>query len=118
MKKIIFVDDEINLLQGLKRSLRSKKGEWDMLFLESGKETLEVLKRSRYDIIVSDYRMPDINGIELLKVIKEKYPYMIRILLTGQSEAEIFEKAKDLVNVYLPKPCSAHDLILNIEKVI
>ena len=118
MKKIIFVDDEINLLQGLKRSLRSKMDEWDMLFLESGSETLDVLKKERYDIIVTDYRMPEMNGIELLEKVKEKYPDMIRILLTGQSESEIFERAKDLVNLYLAKPCSADNLISNIEKLI
>jgi DNA-binding NtrC family response regulator len=117
MIKIIFVDDENNLLDALKRTLlRNKKDVWDMIFLNSGQQVLEELKIKKYDIIIADYKMPGMDGLELLLQIKDKYKEMKRIILTGQSEQEIFNKAKEVAHVYLSKPCNPDDLVSAIEK--
>ena len=118
MIKIIFVDDENNLLDALKRTLfRKKKDVWDMIFLNNGQQALEELKIKKYDIIVADYKMPGMDGLELLSQIKEKYKDMKRIILTGQSEQEIFNKAKEVAHAYLSKPCNPDELILTIEQI-
>ena len=118
MAKIIFVDDETNLLQGLQRMLRKKKDEWDMTFLESGIEALEKIKAQHYDVIVTDYKMPDIDGLQLLEEAKKVDESIKRVLLTGQSEEEIFNRAKDIVHIYVSKPCDSEKLISEIEKLL
>lgn len=117
-KRIMFVDDESNLLQGLKRSLRQKQKEWDISFFENGSEALECLKKSVFDVIVTDYRMPGMDGLELLEKVKMEHPDIIRILLTGQSESETFERAKELVHLYIPKPCNTDEIISHIDNEI
>ena len=116
MIKIIFVDDEKNLLDGLKRMLRKKKDEWDMVFVMSGQAVLDLLEKNKYHMVVSDYKMPGMDGLELLQMIKEKYPETNRIILSGQSETEVYDKAKEFADAYIPKPCSPEILISVIEK--
>ncbi len=111
MITIIFVDDEKNLLDSLKRTLRPHSKEWNMRFLESGDEALKYISGNSCDIVVSDYKMPGMDGLELLSKIKEKYPQIKRILLTGQSDTEIFNRAKDIVDKYVSKPCRQEELI-------
>jgi len=110
-KSILFVDEEIKLLERLKRSLRGLSGEWDMEFVLTGDEALEKASKTPYDIVVSDYKMPGMNGIELLEKVKETRPAAIRVLLSGQSEAGVAEKAKPLVDRYLEKPCDVREII-------
>lgn len=116
-KKIIFIDDEANVLQGLKRSLRPMINEWDMTFLQSGKEALELLAKNEYNIVVTDYKMPDMDGIELFKIIKEKHPKIKLIMLSGQSETEIFETAGKIADKYISKPCDHESLINTINEL-
>lgn len=114
-KRIIFVDDESNLLQGLKRMLRKKHDDWDMIFVDNGDQALRELDKNRYDIIVTDYKMPGMDGLELLERVKGSHPEIKRLLLTGQSECEVFERAKEVVHRYISKPCNADELISSIE---
>jgi len=114
-KNIIFVDDDGNLIQGLKRMLKKKENVWSVDFALSGKEALDKMSDNDYDVIVSDYRMPEMDGLELLNIVKKKYPNIKRLLLTGQSEKEIFDKAVEMDNIYLPKPCSLEELVRKID---
>ena len=59
-KRILFFDDEPNILQGLKRLLRSQRHEWDMQFSEGGEQALEMLEQEPFDAIISDMKMPEI----------------------------------------------------------
>jgi YesN/AraC family two-component response regulator len=86
--KILFVDDEPNIIMGLKRMLHQMRNEWDMFFTESGTEALNILNKSNIDIIVTDMRMPQMDGAQLLSIVKEKYPGVVRIILSGYSEKE------------------------------
>ncbi len=114
-KKILFVDDERNLLDSLKRSLRSFAGEWSMEFTDSGEKAMNLMEREKFDIIVSDYKMPGMDGLELLKIVKENHPGTKRILLTGQSDSEIYDISKEIVDQYLSKPCD-HDELVSLLK--
>ena len=88
-----------------------------MEFVESGPEALEIMSKTVFNIIVADYKMPIMNGLELLKEVKEKYPAIKRILLTGQSETEVYEEAKNLVDKYIAKPCDHDELISILKKI-
>jgi DNA-binding NtrC family response regulator len=86
--KVLFVDDEPRILDGLRRSLRAKRGEWDMSFAPGGEPALEVLAGAPHDVIVSDMRMPGMDGAELLTRVSTLYPEVARVVLSGQAEAE------------------------------
>jgi len=109
-KRILFVDDEDNLLQGLKRMLRSMRHEWDMAFAGGGREALDILAEEPFNVVVSDMRMPVMDGPQLLTEIKKKYPHMVRIILSGHSNMEHSIKSVEVAHQYLSKPCSAEEL--------
>jgi YesN/AraC family two-component response regulator len=111
LKRVLFVDDEANLLEGLKRIFRKKKDDWEMVFLDEGVKALDYLSKNTIDFLITDYKMPGMNGLELLTHVKEKYPKIKRVILSGQSEEEIFDRASVLAHKYLSKPCDAEDLI-------
>jgi HD-like signal output (HDOD) protein len=115
-KKVIFVDDEPKLLMGLKRMLRKKEKEWDMYFVESGEEALDTLNKMDFDVIVSDMRMPGMDGAQLLSKVMEKYPQVIRFILSGQSDKEVTIKSVGFTHQLLAKPCAAKDLINMLER--
>ena len=106
MKKcILFVDDEPNILQGLQRALRPLRHEWDMAFVGSGPEALDLLVTSPFDVIVSDMRMPGMDGAQLLTAVMHLHPEIVRIALSGQSSREAVLRAIGLTHQYLSKPC-------------
>ncbi len=104
-KNILFVDDETNILAGLKRMLRSMRQEFNLEFAESGKEALAIMKTTRFHVVVSDMRMPGMDGAELLTKIQESYPYSIRIMLTGHAQEESILRTVGVVHQFLAKPC-------------
>ncbi len=101
----MFVDDEKDVLDGLKRMLYDMRKEWKMSFAESGPEALETLSRDRFDVIVTDMRMPGMDGAELLAKVSEEYPDMVRIVLSGHSKQEMIFKSVEAAHQYLAKPC-------------
>jgi len=113
-RHILFVDDESQILDGLRRSLRPRRREWDMHFVASGKEALQVLETHPIDVIVSDMRMPGMDGATLLRMVKEKYPHLVRIILSGYSDNEIVVKSTDTAHEFLAKPCKPETLAITI----
>ncbi|MDC0358230.1 response regulator [Oligoflexia bacterium] len=109
-KKILFVDDEPKILQALKRMLHAQRREWDMTFVEKGREALEVLEQNEFDVIISDMRMPGMDGAEFLTEVRERFPNVARIVLSGQSDNEMTMRAVGPTHQYLSKPCSAEML--------
>jgi len=115
-KKVIFVDDEPGVLQGLRRMMRPLRDEWEMYFVESGEETLKLLASDFFDVIVSDMRMPGMNGGELLAIVREKYPHMVRIILSGYSDQDLLLKAVRPAHQFLTKPCDAQTLKNTVQR--
>lgn len=109
-KRIIFVDDEPNILYGLRRMLRSMRKEFDFEFAESGPEALELMLNKPFDVIVSDMRMPGMDGATLLTEIQNLYPHSIRIMLTGQADEESVMRTVGVVHQFLAKPCEPNML--------
>lgn len=109
-KRILFVDDEPNVLLGLKRMLRSMRKEWDMSYASGGVEALELMKAMPFDVVVSDMRMPGMDGAQLLTEVTLHYPNTVRIVLSGQSDKEAIFKAIGKTHQYLSKPCDPNVL--------
>ncbi len=110
MKKVIFVDDEKNVLNGYRRMLRKGLDGFDFIFVSSGEQTLEALKKHQIDVIVADIRMPGMDGVTLLRRVKQYYPTVVRIALTGHSDMVTSLHATLLVHQFLSKPCDAATL--------
>jgi HD-like signal output (HDOD) protein len=109
-KAALFVDDEPNILAGLRRMLRSLRHEIDCSFAESGREALEILATQHIDVIVSDMQMPGMDGAALLATVQEKYPMTIRIILSGQGGEAPALRTAGVVHQFLAKPTDPETL--------
>jgi len=116
--KVLFVDDENNILHGLRRNLRYMHKEWDMDFAEGGEEALAKMSESRVDVLVSDMRMPGMDGIELLTAVREQYPHTIRFLLSGYSDQTMILKSVGLAHQFFNKPCKPEVLVHAVSQVV
>ncbi len=110
-RHILFVDDEPNILKGLQRSLRPLRKQWEMAFVDGAATALECLEKESFDVIISDMRMPQMDGAQLLGKVQEKYPMMVRIILSGHSDQEMIMKSVKSAHQYLSKPCEKKVLI-------
>ncbi len=108
--RILFVDDEFRILEGLQRSLRNMGGEWEMSFAGSGQEALDTLNQKTFDVVVSDIRMPGMDGGEFLTEVKRRFPQIVRIILSGHSDDEFIMKSVKVAHQYLAKPCDTETL--------
>lgn len=115
---ILFVDDEKNILEGIKRNYRSLRMQYDMLFAESGEEALELLNHNDVDVVVSDMRMPVMDGATLLQKVARSHPETVRIILTGHSDEELILRAVPVTHRFLSKPCSSDDLKQSIDRIM
>ncbi len=106
-KRIIFVDDEPSILDGLGRMLRDMRHDWEMRFATSGKDALDILSAEPFDLIVSDMRMPLMNGLQLLTEVKARFPGVIRMILSGYSDQSLIMRSVGIIHQYMSKPCDA-----------
>lgn len=90
---ILFVDDEVNILKALKRLTRHEP--WTVLCASRGAEALELLERTPAQVVVSDQRMPEMSGVDLLQSVRDRYPDVVRMMLTGYTEMNV---AVDAIN--------------------
>ncbi len=109
-RSILFVDDEPNILDGLRRMLRSMRKEFELCFAQNALEALEMMEKGEFDVVVSDMRMPGMDGADLLTEIQKRYPHSIRIMLTGQADEESTLRTIGVVHQFLAKPCDPEKL--------
>jgi DNA-binding NarL/FixJ family response regulator len=105
--RILFVDDEVSVLNGLRRSFRDRQAVWDMSFAAGPEEALAVCRDGAFDVVVSDVRMPGMNGIELVIALRRLMPEVVCIMLTGAADLRC---AIDSINRaaifrFFTKPC-------------
>jgi len=108
--RVIFVDDESRVLDGIRRLLYPMRSEWEMSFAGSGEQALEMIQAAPVDVVISDIRMPGMDGTELLSLVRERHPEIVRIVLSGQSERDLTLKSALCAHQYLSKPCDAESL--------
>lgn len=115
---VMFIDDEINLLNGLKRMMYPMRNEWDIVYANGGKEAQEILNQKDIDVVVSDIRMPGISGTQLLQFIKDNFPNIIRITLSGYANDNIALQNTRIVHQSLSKPTTPEKIKSTIEKAV
>jgi putative nucleotidyltransferase with HDIG domain len=110
VKNILFVDDEPKVLEGLQRMLRVMRHEWNMAFVTSGLDALDALDQQSFDVVVTDMRMPGMDGARLLEHMVERHPRVTRIVLSGHADQETLMRAAGVAHQYISKPCDAATL--------
>lgn len=108
---VLFVDDEPDVLAGLRQSLRKERNRWRMGFACGGQEALESVERDSPDLIVTDMRMPGMSGAELLTKVAAISPGTIRFVLSGEASASLALKAAAVAHQWLSKPCPRESLV-------
>ncbi len=116
MKTILFVDDEINILHGLRRMLRGLRFEYDMVFANSADEALAIFETKPIDVMVTDLRMPEHDGVYLLEKVRDQFPITVRIVLSGYADREISLRTVGLAHQFIAKPVNADILINAIQR--
>jgi len=115
--KILVTDDELIVRESLVAWL--KKGGYQVDAASGGREALEALEKAAYDLVFLDIKMPDINGIEVLKVVKQRYPGTMVVMITAYGSVENAVEAMKLgANDYLMKPFEPEQLALLVEKLL
>ncbi len=115
--RVLFVDDEASVLDGLQRMLRSMRGAWDMSFVATPAAALALLQAAAFDVVVSDLRMPAMDGVEFLAVVMEHHPSAVRVILTGGADQAQLLKSVGTIHQCLSKPCDPDELKAVIAKV-
>jgi putative nucleotidyltransferase with HDIG domain len=116
-KRILFVDDEPMILKGLQRTLRKMRDVWDMTFASSAAEALAVLDNNPMDVIISDIKMPEMDGSQLLAEVKQRHPHVVRLILSGHVEQETTIKSVQFAHQCLSKPCDVEVLKQTLTKL-
>jgi HD-like signal output (HDOD) protein/ActR/RegA family two-component response regulator len=116
LPRILFVDDEPNVLLGLRRMLRHKRESWSMEFAEGGAQALALMAASPPDVLVTDMRMPGMDGAELLARASASFPDCVRFILSGQSDSDSLFRAIGCCHQYLSKPMTGEVLVTRIER--
>jgi len=116
-RRVLFVDDEPNVLSGLRRMLRPMQRDWDMHFAHGGAEALEALTSTPFDVVVADMRMPGIDGAALLAEVSRMHPRIVRIVLSGQANREAVLRGVGAAHQYLSKPCDAEEIKTQLQRL-
>src|ERR1700730_12453735 len=110
MKRLLFVDDEPRVLQGLKAGLYTRRKDWDMHFAEGGAKAIELMQDSHFDVLVTDLRMPGVDGTTLVARARADFPGTIRVVLSGYADERQSQGLVSLAHRYLSKPCDSKQL--------
>ncbi len=119
--QVLFVDDEVFILDGLKRMLRNRRDRWSMSFATSVDEALELLGTTEFDVVVSDINMPGRDGFDLLSTLRtsERMQDIPVVILTGNAERSLKRAALELgATDLLNKPVNHDDLVARISSAL
>lgn len=112
--RVLFVDDQQEVLDGLKRSMYAMRKAWVPSFADSGAAAIEQLLAAPFDVLVTDMNMPGMDGAALLEHALEQYPQTIRVVLTGQYDVDRFVKSGWPAHQFLTKPCETGTLVQTV----
>lgn len=104
MIRILFVDDDVDVLEAMRRTMRPMRHEWSMEFVSSGFEALERLAKTPADVIVTDMCMPGMDGWQLLAEVKALYPQTVRLVLSGHADPGAIMRLVGTAHQYIAKP--------------
>ena len=115
---VLFVDDEQPVLDGLYRRLWEQDGKWTMLFASSAAAALQMMAEQTVDVIVSDMRMPGMDGAALLHEVSRRYPTAVRFILSGFSDREAIFRTVGPAHQYFVKPCDPAILVVAVNRAL
>ena len=115
--RMLIVDDEPQVIEGLRFVMRRQRASWEVVFAEDGASALARCEERPFDVVVSDMRMPGMDGAQLLRQIRERHPDTIRILLSAYAEQEALMRAVPVAHQYLAKPCGVRELQGCIDRI-
>lgn len=115
-RRILFVDDEPGILDGLRRLLRKQRSEWEMEFVASGAEALTRMATCPFDVLVTDLQMPGMNGAELLEQVHLHYPATARIALSAHAGEDLMRRALSVTHRFMAKPVDADKLMATVRE--
>ncbi|MEQ8207698.1 MAG: response regulator, partial [Woeseia sp.] len=116
MMNVLFVDDEPNILDGLRRTLRPLRNEWTAQFMTSGDDALAYLAENNCDVVVTDMKMPGMDGAAFLQAVRERHPDCIRIALSGETDNHLIYRCVQHAHQYIAKPCDADTLAATVRR--
>jgi DNA-binding NtrC family response regulator len=116
--RILFVDDEAMILTAIERQLRKDRSRWEMVFAVGGQRALDEIQRSCFTVVVSDFRMPQIDGVAVLNQARASCPTTVQIMLSGDAEAPAMSRAVPDLHRLIRKPCDGVTLRQAIEHAI
>lgn len=114
---VLLVDDEPKVIKGLERSLSLLETDWNILVAFSGEEGLRLLEEESVDVVLSDLRMPVMDGAAFLKTVRSRHPGVIRFVLSGYADKHLMLEAERYAHQYLVKPCTAQKVVESVKKV-
>ncbi|GAA0503413.1 two-component system response regulator [Paractinoplanes deccanensis] len=115
---VMFVDDEPRILDGLRRMLRTERTRWDISFAPGGAEALEAMRDRPCDVVVTDFRMPGMDGGDLLNEVRSRYPGTARVILSGQTGEDNVLRVVALSHQFLSKPTSREQLVQTVDRLL
>jgi DNA-binding NarL/FixJ family response regulator len=116
--RVLFVDDETRILDGLRRALHAHRGAWDMRFTAGGEAALESQERSPADVVVTDIRMPEMDGVALMGAFRQRWPDTVRVILSGQSDSRAGLEAARVAHQFLSKPCTPQMMAETLQRAM
>ena len=114
--QILLVDDQVNVVHGLKRQFRAKRLGWDVRTVDSGQAALEALAARPADLVISDMKMPGMDGGQLLAEVRRRWPATVRFVLSGQSDLPPMMAASAAIHQVFQKPCEPTALVEAIRR--
>ncbi len=110
-RRILFIDDEAHVLEGIKRLFRPMRAHWHADYETDPRRALARIESEPYDVIVSDMKMPGLSGVDVLRHAQKHAPNAVRIGLSGYAEAELALEAAAVAHQFFAKPCEIRDLL-------
>ena len=115
--RVLFVDDELQILKLLELMLKPMEDEWEMAFVDSGRKALEFMEKQPCQILITDMRMPSMTGVELLNEVMRLYPYTVRVILSAYADQEMVLRAIGATHMYLSKPVALEELKSTLQRI-
>ncbi len=118
ISRVLLVDDEMFITRALKRLLRRES--YEVVIANSGQEAIELMEKQSFNLIISDQLMPEMTGTELLKIVRDRWPNTIRMILSGYSEINSIINAINDSSIYkyIAKPWNDEELRLHIRRAL
>lgn len=115
MRRILLVDDEPRVLEGLKKSLRVYRDRWTVVAANSAEAAIAELEQTTFEAVITDARMPRVGGAELLRHVVSRWPAMLRFVLSGQTDAQANDQLAFLAHQFFAKPTGSSELFERVE---